>query len=79
MAKVYDGILASNNYRDIAPYIEKYNLKHVDTGQILMEALAKGIIIQNDGDMIWKQMLSKNRKLPNTSFSEYLSMNKKDV
>lgn len=79
LAKVYDGILASNNYRDIAPYIEKYNLKHVDTGQILMEALAKGIIIQNDGDMIWKQMLSKNRKLPNTSFSEYLSMNKKDV
>ena len=23
------GIIASNNYKDIAPYIEKYNLKHI--------------------------------------------------
>lgn len=27
LAKTYNGILASNNYRDIAPYIEKYGLK----------------------------------------------------
>ena len=31
LAKTYNGILASNNYKDIAPYIEKYNLRHIDT------------------------------------------------
>jgi hypothetical protein len=38
LAKKYNGILASNNYKDISPYIEKYKLKHTDTGQILVEA-----------------------------------------
>ncbi len=72
LAKVYKGILASNNYRDIAPYIEKYNLKHVDTGHILIEALEQEIITEVDGNIIWQQMISKNRKLPEVSFSEYL-------
>jgi predicted nucleic acid-binding protein len=75
LAKTYDGILASNNYRDIAPYIEKYNLKHVDTGQLLMEALKKEIITEDDGNSIWKQMISKNRKLPEVSFTEYIKKN----
>jgi len=72
LAKTYNGILASNNYADIAPYIEKYNLRHVDTGHILLEALEKGIINEQDGNDIWKKMLDKNRKLPAGSFTEYI-------
>lgn len=72
LAKTYNGILASNNYTDIAPYIEKYNLKHIDTGEILLEALKKGLITETDGNNIWAQMLAKKRKLPANSFSEYL-------
>lgn len=72
LAKKYNGILASNNYKDIAPYIEKYNLKHTDTGQILLEALNKGLITEIDGNSIWSKMLSKKRKLPTTTFTEYL-------
>lgn len=71
LAKVYGGILASNNYADIAPYIEKYNLRHVDTGHILLKALEKGIITEQDGNDIWQRMLDKNRKLPAVSFTEY--------
>lgn len=77
LAKTYDGILASNNYKDIAPYIEKYNLKHIDTGQILVEALAKGLITEADGDNIWSKMLAKKRRLPASTFSEYLRKRKK--
>lgn len=44
LAATYKGILASNNYRDIAPYIEKYQLRHVDTGMILTEALGKSLL-----------------------------------
>lgn len=72
LAKTYNGILASNNYKDIAPYIEEYNLKHVDTGMILEEALNKGIITEDEGNMIWQKMLDKKRKLPASNFSEYL-------
>lgn len=72
LAKVNNGILASNNYKDVAPYIKKYHLKHIDTGRILMEALTKGLITVENGDEIWANMLAKKRKLPTSSFSEYL-------
>lgn len=78
LAKTYDGILASNNYRDIAPYIEKYNLRHIDTGQILTEALEKGLITEAEGNNIWNKMLAKRRKLPAGTFSEYLAAQKKN-
>lgn len=73
LAKTYNGILASNNYKDIAPYIEKYHLKHIDTGQILIEAMKKKLITEVGGNDIWKQMLQKKRMLPADTFSEYLA------
>lgn len=72
LAKTYGGILASNNYADIAPYIKKYDLRHIDTGYILAEALKKNIITEAEGNMLWRQMLAKRRKLPFESFSEYI-------
>lgn len=72
LAKTYNGVLASNNYKDIAPYIQKYNLRHVDTGTILKEAMDKGIITEQDGNDIWQKMLDRNRKLPARTFSEYI-------
>ena len=78
LAKVYNGILASNNYKDIAPYIEKYNLKHIDTGQILLEALERGLITEAEGNHIWSKMLAKKRRLQGNTFSEYLSVTKEN-
>lgn len=72
LAHTYQGILASNNYKDIAPYIEKYNLRHVDSGMILVEAMERNIIDENEGNVIWQRMLDKNRRLPASSFTEYL-------
>lgn len=79
LAKVYNGVLASNNYADIAPYIKEYGLKHIDTGQILIEAMEKGLITESDGNNIWSQMLAKKRMLPANTFTEYLLNWKKDV
>lgn len=77
LTKTYGGVLASNNYKDIAYYIREYGLKYIDTGYILMEALEKNLITETDGNVIWQKMLDKNRKLPENSFSEYLKKNKK--
>ena len=72
LAYTYKGVLASNNYRDIAFYIETYQLPHIDTGTILVEALHKKIITEPDGNAIWQRMLDRNRKLPAENFFEYL-------
>ena len=58
--QVYNGILASNNYKDIAPYLEKYKLRRIDTGQILVEALEKKLITEEEGNTIWNKMLVKH-------------------
>lgn len=76
LAKTYNGILASNNYKDIAPYVAEYHLRHIDTGMILKEALEKDLIDEAEGNNIWQQMLQKRRKLPTNTFSEYLEKNK---
>lgn len=72
LARTYHGILASNNWKDIVPYIKKYNLKHIDTGHILLEAFKKEIITECEGERIWQQMLDKNRNLPDKTFRAYL-------
>lgn len=72
LAKERNGILASNNLRDISQYVKEYSLKHVTTGDILFEAFKKGIITEDDGNTIWANMLAKNRKIGASSFSEFI-------
>lgn len=72
MAKTYNGIIASNNLRDISKYVEKYGLEHVATGDILVAALNKGYIDEATGNQIWKNMINKRRMLPRATFTEYL-------
>ena len=72
MARHRKGVLASNNLRDISSYVEKYDISYITTGDILIEAMDKGIITEADGNMMWKDMVRKRRFLPTETFSEYL-------
>lgn len=72
LAKTHNGILASNNLRDISKHVEKYELEHITTGGILVEALDKGYIDEPTGNQIWTNMIGKRRMLPTTTFSEFL-------
>lgn len=72
LAKTYNGILASNNLKDISKYIQRHHLQHVTTGDILVAALKAGYIDENDGNQIWSNMISRRRLLPTRSFSDYL-------
>lgn len=73
MAKNRHGTLASNNLRDIRPYVDKYAIPHITTGDILIEAMNAGIITEADGNSIWADMIQKRRMLPTTTFSDYLT------
>ena len=72
LAKEDDGIVASNNLRDIGDYVEEFQLKHITTGEILVDAYNKGLITEVDGNTIWASMLAKRRKLGAASFSDFL-------
>ena len=73
MAKKRNGTLTSNNLRDIRPYVEKYEISHITTGDILIEAMGAGIITEADGNTIWSDMIRKRRMLPTATFSDYLA------
>ncbi len=72
MVKKYGGTIAGNNLRDISPYVNKYRLKHITTGDILIEAVNSGIITGTEGNTIWSNMLRKRRVLPTATFSDYI-------
>lgn len=72
LAVVRNGILASNNLSDTMPYIKKYDISYITTPDILVKAYEKGIIDEDKGNELWKNMVKRKRKLPGDSFSDYL-------
>ncbi len=73
LAKVRKGLLASNNLMDIQYYIQLFHLRNLTTPMILHTALLEGLIDESEGNTIWSQMISKRRKLPNATFTDYLN------
>ena len=69
-------IIASNNTKDVMPYVEKYKLERISTGDILMMALEKGIITEDYGNKMWSKMLKHNCWLNANNFTSYLKRNK---
>ena len=72
LAKQYDGILASNNLRDVSVYVSEFELHHKTTGDILKDALDSGLITESDGNQLWQDMLKKRRILGYPTFSDFL-------
>ena len=73
LAKAKSGIVASNNFRDILSYFEEFSLEYITTADILVDAYRRGIIDENQGNVIWEKMLKKKRRLGAASFSDYLA------
>lgn len=78
MAKGRGGTLASNNVKDIFAYVTRYGLRHITTGDILLEALNSGIITEADGNDIWVKMIQKRRSLPTATFTDYIKSRQKE-
>lgn len=76
LVKIYGGVLASNNTKDINHYIEKFHLISVSTGDILKEAFDRNYITEEEGNEIWQNMINHNRWLPTNTFSAFLKRKK---
>ncbi len=70
LTRALSGTLASNNLRDILPYVEKDRLPYVCTKDILYLSYEKNYISLEEGCQIWDDMKRKKRKLPNYDFKE---------
>lgn len=73
LTRQYDGILGSNNMRDILPYIALYHLQHRTSADIMVEALEQRLISEGQGNAIWREMRQRNRKMPAETFSDFLA------
>jgi hypothetical protein len=69
----HDGILGSNNLSDIQDFCTQNKKPLLTTAEALHQAYKTGQIKLDEADEIWAGMLSKRRKLPAASFTEYLS------
>jgi hypothetical protein len=76
LTRQYNGILGSNNMRDILPYIQLFNLQHRTSADIMVEALEQRLISEGQGNAIWRDMLQRNRKLPTVTFTLFLKSRK---
>ncbi len=72
LAKTFNGILSSNNLKDICLHIKKYSLEFITTGNILVMALKEELINESEGEAIWQMMLKNKRKIGPNTFKEYL-------
>lgn len=62
LAKKYNGILGSNNIRDVAYYVNEFSLRHITTGDLLIEAFKRELITEQQGNQIWADMNKKKKK-----------------
>lgn len=69
----HEGILGSNNLSDVKAFCIQNNKRLLTTADVMYQAYKAGNISLDEADKIWVSMLSKKRKLPASSFSEYLS------
>jgi len=73
LARRDGGTIASNNLSDVRGYAKKYKLRIVTTGIIMVEALNKKCITEDQADRIWEQMYCQGFRLGASTFSDYVN------
>ncbi len=74
LAKCNNGIVASNNLRDIFQYTSEFGLQLKTTGDIMINALDQHFITEKTGNDWWREMIKKRRSIGASSFTEYLHL-----
>ena len=73
----HDGILGSNNLSDVKAFCIQYNRQLLTTADVLYQAYETSLVGLEEADKIWNVMITKKRKLPTSSFSDYIASLKK--
>ena len=70
LAMKYNGIIASNNLKDVKSVVKEYNLHHITSSDILYLAFKFEIIAIDELEEIWIKMLNNGILIPK-SFLDY--------
>lgn len=73
------GVLASNNLKDVAPYVKKYNIEHITTGTVMHDAVEKGYITKEYASEVWSKMIANGCKLGAQTYDEYVEGKKYEL
>ena len=71
------GTMASNNLSDVKTFCRTNSKYLLTTADVFCEAYEARLIGLSEADSLWIKMISKKRKLPASSFSDYLASCKK--
>jgi len=74
----HDGILGSNNLADVKAFCIQNKKRLLTTADVIYQAYEASHLSLDEADQVWADMLSKRRKLPASSFSEYVASQKRD-
>lgn len=66
------GILASNNLKDVRPYVDRYGIDHITTGMIIHEAVKNEVITKEEAETYWAEMVKHHRWLGADTYKEYV-------
>jgi len=76
-AFINQGVMASNNLKDVRDFVKEHQIKNLTTADILIEAFKMNVISRFDVNEIWHRMLKHGAKLPNQSFDEFEQLKEK--
>jgi len=72
----HGGVLASNNLSDVKTFCTRNGIPLLTTPDVLRRMYDEGRLSISETDELWGKMLARRRKLPASSFSEYLAGDK---
>jgi predicted nucleic acid-binding protein len=71
MARYKNYTLLSSNFKDIKEYCDRNKINYKSTMDILIDAIAKGVMTEQECDLFISDVIKKNSKLPSKTIKEY--------
>ncbi len=68
-----DGVLASNNLKDVKFYVDKFELPWLTSSYLIALCVDKNIISKDRAISMWNKMVEEGRDVPTNTFLEYYS------
>ena len=72
LARANEGVIASNNLRDVMSRVREYHLRLATTGIIIYEAVGRQILTRGQAVIVWEQMVDRGFQLGALTYDDYI-------
>lgn len=74
-----NGVLVSNNLKDVMQYVESKHIPLLTTGMIIHKAVGDGVITEEEAEKHWANMILHRCKLGAQTYKEYVEKKLYDI